>query len=626
MHAASPQLALNIGVLHVVNVTTATPNNNDDDEAKPLSAEETSASFKLSSASLDDSTDSNTMHAVALPAQPSDVTQDHHDNEHVSEEAPSTDTKIAAINPQASEQPDPEGLSKSKSSTSFYSNYIAPVVEVANDVGSHWWNTGLPSIAPVFMRQSVLERSLLDATTFAEFQAIGAQLDHVCGHDIWKRRFECPLYDYDLVRDVLDELYVARRNNDYKRCLYLLRASLRRNLGGMGSEKLYHISYTGTKDLIEHYIDEVVYQLHTLSTTDIPGLSQADKTQMLVHMRHSYGRSALLLSGGGGLGIYHVGIVQALYEANLLPRIISGSSAGALVGAAFCVSTPEEIEEFFRTKSFKSHYMLSAKGEDPTLLDRLMHLINKGTLCDINILKQCCRENIGDITFQEAYDRTHRILNVSINSSDEHEVPRLLNYLTAPNVVIWSAVCASCALSLLFDPVEIIAKDCRGRLVSWSPEGQLWSDGSIQSDMPSQRIAELFNVNHFIVSQVNPHVVPLMTRNTKIARFLGVIGSELHHRCGQLADLGLLPKNLEDFSNIISQSYYGDVTIVPCLEMEDYKKVLSNPLPENVERAMKVGRQAVWRKMAMVSNHCKIEIALDDIVRTLQGVERWTIN
>lgn len=32
-----------------------------------------------------------------------------------------------------------------------------------------------------------------------------------------------------------------------------------------------------------------------------------------------------------------------------------------------------------------------------------------------------------------------------------------------------------------------------------------YSDGSIENDLPMQQISELFNVNHFIVSQVNPH-------------------------------------------------------------------------------------------------------------------------
>ncbi len=32
-----------------------------------------------------------------------------------------------------------------------------------------------------------------------------------------------------------------------------------------------------------------------------------------------------------------------------------------------------------------------------------------------------------------------------------------------------------------------------------------YSDGSVESDLPMQQLSELFNVNHFIVSQVNPH-------------------------------------------------------------------------------------------------------------------------
>jgi TAG lipase / steryl ester hydrolase / phospholipase A2 / LPA acyltransferase len=32
-----------------------------------------------------------------------------------------------------------------------------------------------------------------------------------------------------------------------------------------------------------------------------------------------------------------------------------------------------------------------------------------------------------------------------------------------------------------------------------------YSDGSVENDLPMQQLSELFNVNHFIVSQVNPH-------------------------------------------------------------------------------------------------------------------------
>jgi TAG lipase/lysophosphatidylethanolamine acyltransferase len=54
---------------------------------------------------------------------------------------------------------------------------------------------------------------------------------------------------------------------------------------------------------------------------------------------------------------------------------------------------------------------------------------------DIKVLQECVRANVGDLTFEEAYERTKRILNISVSSSRTLEVPQLLNYLTAPNVV-----------------------------------------------------------------------------------------------------------------------------------------------------------------------------------------------
>jgi TAG lipase/steryl ester hydrolase/phospholipase A2/LPA acyltransferase len=41
---------------------------------------------------------------------------------------------------------------------------------------------------------------------------------------------------------------------------------------------------------------------------------------------------------------------------------------------------------------------------------------------------------MGDYTFLEAYERSGRILNVSVCPADTNEPPRLLNYLSAPQV------------------------------------------------------------------------------------------------------------------------------------------------------------------------------------------------
>ena len=83
-----------------------------------------------------------------------------------------------------------------------------------------------------------------------------------------------------------------------------------------------------------------------------------------------------------------------------------------------------------------------------------------GYLCEVSILENCLKSNIGDCTFQvspifacalsfsgsglthfsvllvqEAFNLTGRVLNITVNSTQEFEGPRLLNYLTFPNVV-----------------------------------------------------------------------------------------------------------------------------------------------------------------------------------------------
>lgn len=57
----------------------------------------------------------------------------------------------------------------------------------------------------------------------------------------------------------------------------------------------------------------------------------------------------LVLSGGGVRGVAHIGVIKALLESNIVPDVVSGSSAGAVVGALYCNGyTPEEMLEFFK--------------------------------------------------------------------------------------------------------------------------------------------------------------------------------------------------------------------------------------------------------------------------------------
>ncbi len=59
-------------------------------------------------------------------------------------------------------------------------------------------------------------------------------------------------------------------------------------------------------------------------------------------------RTALVLSGGGVRGMAHIGAIQALEEQGIFAEVVSGSSAGAVVGALYCHGySPAEMKRFF---------------------------------------------------------------------------------------------------------------------------------------------------------------------------------------------------------------------------------------------------------------------------------------
>ncbi len=63
-------------------------------------------------------------------------------------------------------------------------------------------------------------------------------------------------------------------------------------------------------------------------------------------MKKSFGKVALALSGGGALGLAHIGALKALKENGIRPSIISGTSAGSIIGAMVARGLPiDEIED-----------------------------------------------------------------------------------------------------------------------------------------------------------------------------------------------------------------------------------------------------------------------------------------
>ncbi|MBW6458296.1 MAG: patatin-like phospholipase family protein [FCB group bacterium] len=81
--------------------------------------------------------------------------------------------------------------------------------------------------------------------------------------------------------------------------------------------------------------------------------------------RHKLYSVGLALGGGGALGLAHVGVLKALEEFDVRPKIISGNSAGALVGGLY--ASGKSVDELIDLSQemgddMFDHFKMSLRG------------------------------------------------------------------------------------------------------------------------------------------------------------------------------------------------------------------------------------------------------------------------
>ncbi|KAI9004738.1 acyl transferase/acyl hydrolase/lysophospholipase [Gaertneriomyces semiglobifer] len=387
---------------------------------------------------------------------------------------------------------------------------------------------------------------------------------------------------------------------------------LLRNLGGMCDPRLFARSYLGTKLLIEDYINEIVRKLEFIRNAR--SLDNSQKLEFFHDTRQSFGNTALLLQGGATFGLYHLGVVKALNEHRILPRIISGTSVGALIAALVCVHTEDELPRIFEKGGINLR-AFSRKTLTGHLRRKITRFLKHGYLMDVKVLEDCVRSNVGDITFAEAYAKTKRVLNITVAPRRKYEVPRLLNYLTAPDVLVWSAACASAATMGLYESVELLAKDSYGNIVHWVPSATTWTDVACESDSPEVKLAEQFNVNHFILSQANPYIAPFLPKGPqgqrdsftdKVRLFLS---SEIRYRLNQLGHFGLIPQALQ---TLFEAKMQGHITVAPALNSRDFYELFSNPTHASINYWIHKGYSSTWPYLSLIKHRVIIEMTLNE--------------
>lgn len=465
------------------------------------------------------------------------------------------------------------------------------------------------------------ERALDEAPSFGAWSAAAAALDRLSGADEWRAEDESPCYDAALLRADIANLRALREAQDGPGLIRALTASVYRHQVDVAAPELYEVALSGTKHLVGAWLDEAERGLRWIAANPIRGLDEREKLRRFERAAQVYGDTALLLSGGATWGFHHLGVVKALFEHGVLPHILSGASTGAMVAAGVCARTDAELAAMFaEPRSIRLDGLVPLGLRD---------MLSRGAVLDPARLREVLRHNVGEYTFAEAHQRSGRALNISVSPTRTRQKPRVLSHLTAPDVLVANAALASAALPGLFPPVTLEARGEDGRVAPYQPE-ERWVDGSLYGDLPKLRLARLHNVNQFIVSQTNPHVLPFGRLRARGGVGSFVAGAVVTGaRTQGVVYTGLAKQALPAWSGparqladrahaLVSQDYGGDIEIHPRFRAELLTKVVANPSPRDLDTFIREGERAVWPKLALIRDQTRIGRAFRELVAGLR--------
>lgn len=157
-------------------------------------------------------------------------------------------------------------------------------------------------------------------------------------------------------------------------------------------------------------------------------------------------RIGIAFSGGGARGIAHIGVLQALEEQGFVPRVLAGTSAGAIVGALYASGhSPQQMMEFVK---------------DASLLKIVKVRLPYSGLSKLTYL----RDRLATFIPEDRFEALQKKLYIAVTNLNTGQLEII------EEGPLFRAVMASSALPLVFQPVEI--------------DGQLYVDGGLLENMP----------------------------------------------------------------------------------------------------------------------------------------------
>ncbi len=174
--------------------------------------------------------------------------------------------------------------------------------------------------------------------------------------------------------------------------------------------------------------------------------------------------TGLILSGGAARGFAHAGILKALHEWNIESQIISGVSAGSIVGAFYTDGySPEEILEIFDRKRLFRFVRICAPGSG---------------FLEMRGLRDSLKRNLRSHRFEDL--KKPLWITVTNYRTGQPE------YINSGDLI--DTIIASCSIPVLFRPQKI--------------NGSFYIDGGITNNFPVEPIAK--DCERLVGAYVNP--------------------------------------------------------------------------------------------------------------------------
>jgi len=160
----------------------------------------------------------------------------------------------------------------------------------------------------------------------------------------------------------------------------------------------------------------------------------------------------LTLSGGGARGVVHLGVIKALEELGVVVSQLSGTSAGAIIGALYSYGhTPDEILKLIASISFFRSFRPAWTLTGLLSLDKLR-----------------------DILLTYLPDNSFQTLKIPLTVAVTDIRKAKAVYLSEGELV--PAILASCCIPAIFNPVQF--------------NNEIYVDGGIVDNLPAKSIRD----------------------------------------------------------------------------------------------------------------------------------------